>query len=110
MIHGEIVSPCHRPKCNRGKIGWLAIATGPRDESNDLCAHENPSHTAIAIKPANASDIKYAVMKASDRVKRMCGMIAHQAIISGANPIPRRRPRADVDLATPRAGTFARAG
>jgi hypothetical protein len=28
--------------------------------SNDFCAHENPSHTAIAIRPANASDIRYA--------------------------------------------------
>jgi hypothetical protein len=49
----------------------------------------------------------------------MCGMIAYQATISGANPIlpratrmvdRRGRARADVDLATPRAGTFARAG
>jgi hypothetical protein len=41
------------------------------------------------------------------------------AIISGANPIPQMRsawrivaagPLADVDQATPRAGTFARAG
>jgi hypothetical protein len=51
-------------------------------------------------------------------MNEMCGMIAF-AIISGANPIPQARsawrivaagPRADVDLATPRAGTFARAG
>jgi hypothetical protein len=40
----------------------------------------------------------------------MCGMIAIAAIISGANPISTtRRPRANVDLATPRAGAFARA-
>ena len=38
-------------------------------------------------------------------------MIALAAIISGANPISaKRRPRADVDLATPRADTFARVG
>jgi len=41
----------------------------------------------------------------------------NQTVISGANPIPqgavptrRGGPRADVDLPTPRAGTFARAG
>jgi hypothetical protein len=47
----------------------------------------------------------------------MRGMIA-VAVISGANPIPPGAiagivavgQRADVDLATPRAGTFARAG
>ena len=87
MIHGEIVRPGRRPKCNRGKIGWPAIAIGARDESNDLCAHENPSQTAIATTPANESDIKYAVTMASTCMNEMCGMIAF-AIISGANPIP----------------------
>jgi hypothetical protein len=28
------------------------------EELNDFCAYENPSHTAIAIRPANASDIR----------------------------------------------------
>jgi hypothetical protein len=37
----------------------------PRDELNDLCTHESPSHTAIAIRPANESDIRYAVMLVS---------------------------------------------
>jgi len=49
----------------------------------------------------------------------MCGMIAYQATISGANLIlpgairmadRRGRAACDMDLATPRAGTFARAG
>jgi hypothetical protein len=48
----------------------------------------------------------------------MCGMIANQTTISGANPILKRDPHGgssrqaacDVDLATPRTGTFARAG
>jgi len=49
----------------------------------------------------------------------MCGMIAFRAIISGANPIPQVRsawriaaagPRRTWTFATPRAGTFARAG
>jgi hypothetical protein len=32
---------------------------------NDFCAHENPSHTAIATRPAKASDIRYTVMPVS---------------------------------------------
>jgi hypothetical protein len=48
----------------------------------------------------------------------MCGMIAYQATISGANLILKRDPhggssqqgRVRRGLATPRAGTFARAG
>jgi hypothetical protein len=41
----------------------------------------------------------------------MCGMIAVLAIISGANPIPKARGRVRTwTKATPRAGTFARAG
>jgi hypothetical protein len=36
-----------------------------RHETDNLGAHENPSHTAIATRPANASDIRYAVMLAS---------------------------------------------
>jgi len=35
------------------------------DELNDFGAHENPSHNAIAIRPAKASEIRYAVMPAS---------------------------------------------
>jgi hypothetical protein len=38
------------------------MVTWPRHEMSDLGAHENPSHTAIATRPANASDIRYAVM------------------------------------------------
>jgi hypothetical protein len=34
-------------------------------DSSAICAHENSSHTAIAIRPANESDIKNAVMPAS---------------------------------------------
>ena len=44
---------------DRRKICW------PRDELNDLGAHENHPHTAIATRPANASDTRYAVMLAS---------------------------------------------
>jgi hypothetical protein len=47
---------------------------GARDESNDLCAHENPSQAAIATTPANESDIKYAVMLASLGARSPSGM------------------------------------
>jgi hypothetical protein len=67
MIHHEIVGPRHGPECNGGKIGWPAMMFWAADELNDFCAHENPSHTAIATRPANASEIKYAVMMASLR-------------------------------------------
>jgi hypothetical protein len=43
----------------------LAIATRRWNEMNDFCAHENPSHTAIATRPAKASDIRYTVMPVS---------------------------------------------
>jgi hypothetical protein len=43
-----------------------------KTELNGLRAHENPSHTAIAISPTNESDIRYAVMLAS-----RAGMIRH---------------------------------
>jgi hypothetical protein len=65
MIHGEIVGPCRRPKGDGGKVRVFARALRAADESNDFCAHDNPSHTAIATRPANASEIRYAVMLAS---------------------------------------------
>jgi hypothetical protein len=79
------------------------------DESNDFRTQDNPSHTAMTTSPANASAIKYAVMSFSF-LNQSCAMIAC-AIISGTNLISIKwRPRADVDLPTPRAGAFARAG
>jgi len=44
------------------EIRRLAAVSGARHESNDLGAHEQPSHTAMAINPTSASDIKYAVI------------------------------------------------
>jgi hypothetical protein len=76
------------------------------DFGNGSGHHENPSHTAIAIRPANASDIRYAVMSASLDRKKMRHDRFH-AIISDANPIPpgairtadrREGPRAHVVL------------
>jgi hypothetical protein len=100
------------------------------NELNDFCAHENPSHTAMATNPTKASEIRYAVMLASHLLNSSWARLTtldtnknmrHDrfAIISGANPIPpgairmadrRGGAAADVDVATPRAGAFARAG
>jgi hypothetical protein len=121
MVHRQIVRPRRRARRNRRKIHFLAPAIEPRDEWNDLGAHERPSHTAIAIRPANASDIRYAVMLASLFGHELnVRHDAFNAIISGANPIPPgairmadRRwpgPRRAWTLPTPRAGAFARAG
>ena len=49
----------------RDAFHFLALAMAPRRELNDLCTHERPSHTAIAIRPANESDIRYVVMLVS---------------------------------------------
>jgi peptidoglycan/LPS O-acetylase OafA/YrhL len=64
MIHDEIVGPCRRPKRDGRKVRVFAIALRAADESNDLCAHDNPSHTAIATRQAKASEIRCAVMLA----------------------------------------------
>jgi hypothetical protein len=58
IVHDEIVTACHRAERDGGKIRLLTVAPRAADELNDLCAHENPSHTAIATRPANASDIR----------------------------------------------------
>jgi hypothetical protein len=63
MIHGEIIRLDGRPR-GAGKVRQTASTVRAWDERNDLCAHENPSHSAIATRPANASDIRYAVMPA----------------------------------------------
>jgi hypothetical protein len=44
------------------KIRLLLIVPGPRDELDDVGTHEGSSHTAIAIRPISASDIRYAVI------------------------------------------------
>jgi hypothetical protein len=62
MIHGEIIRPNGRSR-GTGKIHRRFPALRTRDEWNDLCAHENPSHIAIATRPASASEIRYAVMR-----------------------------------------------
>ena len=112
MIHGEIVRP-NGWAGGGGKVCPLDSRSRARNKSNDLCAHENPSHNAIATRPAKASEIRYAVMAGGSlfrvivvfwlsQLKQMRGMIAFARVISGANPISLNE--------RPRAGTFARAG
>jgi hypothetical protein len=61
MVHGEILGPCHRAKCDGGKVCQPGFAVRAY-ELDDLCTHEKASHTAIVTRPAKESDIKYAVM------------------------------------------------
>src|SRR5713226_2484689 len=76
-----------RPECDHGKFDLIAMMLRPQHEIDDLGAHENPSQTATATRPANANDIRYAVMLAS-LFRHESKMRHDQAIISGANPIP----------------------
>ncbi len=58
VIHGQVVGLwCCAKRGQREMHGlWFAIATS--NEWNDFRAHDNASHTAIAIRPAKASDIR----------------------------------------------------
>jgi hypothetical protein len=62
---GEIVRLDRRAERDRRKIGVLANTAGRPEEADDLTAHDRPSQTAIATRPASASDIRYAVMRYS---------------------------------------------
>jgi len=72
------------------------IVPGAGDEPNDPDAHAHPSHTAIAISPTSASEIRYAVIGFPP--EKNLRHDRHVRIISGANLIPIRGPRAVVDL------------
>ena len=75
----------------------LAIPFRPANELNDLCAHDNPSHTAIATRPASASEIRYAVMPGPlDRIQ-ICGMTALMRSFQARTLSLQERPRADAD-------------
>ena len=65
VIHGGIIEPNRVAKRDGRKIGLLAAMLGARNEADDFCAHENPSHIAVAIRPASASKIRYALMPIS---------------------------------------------
>jgi hypothetical protein len=65
VIHSQIVTPHHGSKCDGRKIGLSAIMLRTANESNNFCAQENPSHTAMATNPTRASEIRYAVMPTS---------------------------------------------
>jgi hypothetical protein len=53
-IHGGIVRLDRRADRDGRKIGGLAIAARLPNEADDLTAHDRPSQTAIAIRPASA--------------------------------------------------------
>jgi hypothetical protein len=44
--------------CPDAPQGHVELAIVPMEKTGDCSAHENPSHTAIATRPANASDIR----------------------------------------------------
>jgi hypothetical protein len=44
------------------KIRLIGNIPGTRDELDNISTHEDSSHVAIAIRPINASDIRYAVI------------------------------------------------
>jgi hypothetical protein len=54
-----------RAECDGRKIRLFAVAFRARNEVDDFCRHANASHNARAIRPASASDIRYAVMRVS---------------------------------------------
>jgi hypothetical protein len=91
ISYREIAGLNHRTKRNGWKIGRRSrVAMRRRDEADHLRAHANPSHTAIATRPSSAREIRYAVIHLLFSFqKSMRGMIVDDAIISGANPIPR---------------------
>jgi hypothetical protein len=62
VIHCEIDGRRRRAEYNGRKIGRLAVRLWAPDELDDLGAHESPSHSAMARRPANESEIRYAVM------------------------------------------------
>jgi|ERR1700730_8973477 len=84
---GEVVRLDRRAESDGRKVSVLAIAAGPPDEADGLFAHDRPSQTAIATRPASASDIRYAVMRALSFANKNARQIAVGAIVSGANPI-----------------------
>jgi hypothetical protein len=70
MIHHEIIGTFRRPERNGWeiggrKIGRLSSAFRPRDELDDFCTHDNPSHKTMTTRPASASEIRYAVIGGS---------------------------------------------
>ncbi|MGH6711348.1 MAG: hypothetical protein ACREEK_20540 [Bradyrhizobium sp.] len=105
-IPGEIVHD--GTECDGRKICLFVIVPGPRDKLDDVCTHWGSSHIAIAIRPISASDIRYAVIGFSLEKKR--GMIAGVQSFQARTVSLLQGPLAAVALATPRAGTFARAG
>ena len=74
----------------------VVVASGSRDELNDVGAHVNSSDTAMTTRPMSASEIRQVVIGISP--KETCGMIAVCRRRSfGARTLSRRGPRAARD-------------
>jgi hypothetical protein len=58
VIHRQIVGPWRGAKRSLREMHRLSLAIEPRNEWNNFRAHDNASHTAIAIRPAKESDIR----------------------------------------------------
>ena len=81
------------------------VAPELRDEPDNIGGHER-SHTAIPIRPISASDTRSSASISN----RMRGMIAGVRSFRARTVSLLQGPLAVVTLATPHAGTFARAG
>jgi hypothetical protein len=112
VIHGRIIGPNRVAKRDGRKIGLLALALRARNEADDFCTHENPSHIAIAIRPASASEIKYAVIGGSLLELSLRHDRKGQRSFRARTHIPQNGGAACGRglRATPRAVAFARAG
>jgi hypothetical protein len=62
------------------------LVLGARNELDDLCTHTNASHAAMAIRPASASDVRYAVIGFPSELMR--GRSLEARFAWGANLIP----------------------
>jgi hypothetical protein len=95
MIHDEIM---HRGAKRDGwKVRLFVVVSGTRNKLDDLGTHWHSSHTAIAISPTSASDIRYAVIGSPPGIE-MCGRSLRSDHF-GREPYPLfKGPRAVVDL------------
>jgi hypothetical protein len=95
-------------KSDRRKISRLAVVGWPRNEADDIGAHDRISVITTATRPSNASDIRYAVMR-SPLENKCAADRGGDAIVSGANPILIRGPQAALTTRRP-TGAFAHTG
>ena len=100
MIRAEL--PEGRTESDGRKIRLLAIVSRARNEADDFGTHANASHNAMAIRPASASDIRYAVMRISLRRELNVRQIAGRRRSFGARTLSRAGGRGRGASAAPR--------